>query len=365
MEFHPTKSMWMTTKTSDQEIELSNTILKQSSEYKYLGDILTSDGKISETITQRKNSIIGITAELNAITDELRQSTIHIDAVLQYHHGIIIPRLLLNCETWNTLTKQNYTDIESIQNTNLKRLLRLPASTPSAGLRNELGILSTRSQITKKRAMYLHRLLNLPQTNITQQILLEQQTMPGNTWLHNTLTELEELGLNISLDELKCKSKQQWKSTLTQAITQVDQNERQKWMQDSTKCKLIETLNKVAPYIHKLQPAEAWIILKTRLGMLNLKMNYKTAHTDTICPLCTTEPDTQEHLLKCHKLSQSLQIFDYTKIFSNSNADIPILEMMAQAINQKMKQRELLMEREEQSCTNRVPSLEDGQCIRQ
>ena len=170
--------------------------------------------------------------------------------------------------------------------------------------------------------MYLHRLLNLPQTNITQQILLEQQNMPGKTWLHNTLIDLEKLGLNLTLDEIKNKTKQVWKTELTQAITLMDENERQKWMQDSTKCRSIEItkLKKVAPYIHTLQPAEAWIILKTRLGMLNLRMNYKTSHTDTTCPLCTAEPDTQEHLFKCCKLSHP-QIFSYSKIFSNSLAD--------------------------------------------
>ena len=91
MKFHPTKSAFITTKPIGKStIKLGGTILEETSSYKYLGDILTSDGKLKETIAQRKNGITGVTAELNAITDSLQQSSLFIPAILQYHSAIIL-----------------------------------------------------------------------------------------------------------------------------------------------------------------------------------------------------------------------------------------------------------------------------------
>ena len=165
MKFQPTKSAFITTKPIGKlTIKLGGTILEETSSYKYLGDILTSDGKLKETIAQRRNGITGVTAELNAITDSLQQSSLFIPAILQYHSAIILPRLLLNSEAWNQLSSLDIAEMETVQLTSLKRLLRFPKSTPSAGLRNELGVLSIKNKILQKKGMYLHRLLALPST---------------------------------------------------------------------------------------------------------------------------------------------------------------------------------------------------------
>lgn len=353
MEFHPTKSMWMSTKKTNEDVLLSKTTINQTQEYKYLGEIITSDGKINETILQRKNSITGITAELNAITDQLRNSQIHIDAVLQYHNHIIIPRLLLNCETWINLTKQNSTELEKIQNSSLKRLLRLPQSTPSIGLRNELNIPSIENQILKKQLMYLHRVLNLPPNNITRKVLLEQQTMPGNTWLSDIQIKIQKLGLGIgTIEKIGELSKIEWKKLTTEAIFSKEKTERSEWMQHSTKCKNLQLTEKIIPpYIHELNPEDSWILLKTRIGMINLKTNYKNSTSDEKCPLCSMEPDNLEHLFACKKLPQS-KIYSNTKMYSNAISDTPYLANLAKVINQKLKIREkMIKEKEDQSST--------------
>ena len=361
MEFHPTKSNFMVNKKLHPKISLGTVSLNPCTEYKYLGDILTSDDKMNATINQRKNSLTGLTAELNAILEQLDQSHLHIDAILQYHKGIVLPRLLINSETWD-LTKTNLASLETIQNTNLKRLLRLPPSTPTIGLRNELNLLSLENQIIQKRMLYFHRILNLPETNITQQVLLQQQKIPGNTWLSATTTQLENLGINIGLDELRNIKKQTWKMTIKNAVLKKETEERKTWLETSTKCKNLErTENDLPPYLKKLNPLYALTILKTRLGMLDLKTNYKTAHTDLTCPLCNLEPDTLPHLFTCQKLSQTFNPpIDFGKnIYKNSDTapQMEFLETMAQAISKiSQVKSDMLEEKEERRAPALVPS---------
>ena len=101
-------------------------------------------------------------------------------------------------------------DLEIIQNTAIKRLMMLPASTPSSIIRSELGIWTVQNQIAFKKLMFLHRVLNL-KNNITRQVLLEQIPMPGPTWLSETQQVLEMININENLEEIQSKSKYSWK----------------------------------------------------------------------------------------------------------------------------------------------------------
>ena len=98
-----------------------------------LGDILTPDGKVDETIRQRKSAITGMLAEISTIMDEMGEC--RIEAALQYYNGILCPKLLTNSETWSNISSQNHIELEKIQNQTLKRLLRLPTGTPSNALK--------------------------------------------------------------------------------------------------------------------------------------------------------------------------------------------------------------------------------------
>ena len=360
MEFHPTKSSYIASKNIHPNITLGSTKLLQSDEYKYLGDILTPDGKPNATIKARRNKITGITAELNAILEKVKQtSALSIDAILQYHNSIILPTLLTNSETWE-LSGKNLQSLETIQNITLKRLMRLPPSTPTVGIRNELNILSIENQILKKRLMYLHRILNMKETNITKQILLQQKYMPGNTWLTETLTQLENLNININLEDIETKKKNAWRKMVQDAIENKEMTERENWLSNSSKCSRLERNRKtMSPYLQKLNPEEATIILKIRLKMLDLKTNFKTAHKDLSCPVCHSKEDTDtlEHLFACQKISLPE---NYEKIiYSNSGTDqkLAFFAKMAKAIQKLLKKRnKVLKEREEQASTTDVPS---------
>ena len=192
MEFHPTKTMVMTNNPDPPKIILNNLIVPVTNEYKYLGDLIKIDNNLQPLIWERKNIITGTVAELMNILSQTRQYSII--AAIQYHEGIIIPKLLLNSETWPKITQQDYLQLEQIQSQAIKRLLRLPYSTPTRGLLSELGIMSVENQITKKQLMFLHRIMNKPDKTLSKSIMLEQQNLPGNNWLKNVLNSMIDEG---------------------------------------------------------------------------------------------------------------------------------------------------------------------------
>merc|ERR1712080_606451 len=138
MEYHETKTQLMTNNKKPTPIYMNGNELQVVEEYKYLGDIIRIDDKYSSMIKERKNSITGLVAEIVSISCELKELSIL--ASLQYLQGIIIPKLLLNSETWNNLVNQDIEEMEQIQSQNIKRMLKIPYTTPTRGLYHELGI---------------------------------------------------------------------------------------------------------------------------------------------------------------------------------------------------------------------------------
>ena len=160
--------------------------------------------------------------------------------------------------------------------------------------------------------------------------------------------------------------KAQWKKILTKAIEETDSKENILANTGSSKCKFLEpTSSQPAPYISKLEPSEAYIILKNRLGMINLKCNFKTCHQNQNCRLCLLEIDSLSHLFQCPKIKSQSKIShtDLPKIFSNKEIDLPFLAKVAQAIKQKLSERSVLMEKEEQSSTTSSGALSGRRTI--
>ena len=75
MEFHPIKTKIMKINSQESEIKLGEHHLEYTDKMKYLGDIISNDGKVDELIKDRKNAITGITAELVSIMSQIQNET--------------------------------------------------------------------------------------------------------------------------------------------------------------------------------------------------------------------------------------------------------------------------------------------------
>ena len=297
MKFHEIKSQWMSNSKTNLEVKLDHKPLKRVKKAKYLGDMLTPDGKIDETIAQRKSAITGMMVELSLIMDDIGES--RIEVALQYYTGIITPKLLTNSETWSMISNQNTQELEKIQNTTLKRLLRLPNGTPSCALRAELGVWSVRRQIMKRKLMYLHKLINYPEENLTRRILMEQTTMPSPTWISKLQLESLTTGISIDLEELKSIGKEKWVKTINEAMQKAEDQDLVEFRKTSKKYGDMQGTVKAKEYI-KMSTEESMNILKLRLGMTAAKANYHNMYNETSCRRCKKENETAEHLIKCN-----------------------------------------------------------------
>ena len=344
LEYHDQKSVYMRNKHKDEVITLNGKEMKKVNQYKYLGDIVTPNNTYDQMIESRKGNIRGLTAELCAIMADVKQSK-PINAAVTYYNSIIIPKLLLNAETWRNLSKKNLNDLEIIQNTAIKRLMMLPASTPSSIIRSELGIWTVQNQIAFKKLMFLHRVLNL-KNNVTRQVLLEQIPMPGPTWLSETQQLLEMININENLEEIQNKSKYSWKKQVNEKIYQIEMQVTKSNADQMKKCKKLEINNiKMKKYFKDLNNTQARTLLKIRTGMIKIKVNYKNMNKDLKCQICKIEIETLEHLLNCTKYKNTkIPNFDQNIFWNYESFPTKAIVQAVDFVTARLEERDRCLE---------------------
>ena len=103
---------------------------------KYLGDIVSELGcreSVTLTIKERIRKLISKGDELIQIAEAplmggLGNSTV----AIKLFEAQIIPALLFNCESWIGITPTHISDLQNFQDKFLRKLMRLPPSTPKA-----------------------------------------------------------------------------------------------------------------------------------------------------------------------------------------------------------------------------------------
>ena len=343
MLFHKLKTVYISN-TQNSHIMLNNKQINQVKSTKYLGDIISDNGKLDETIEDRRLKINGIVAEIRSIMMEAEED-LEILAAIQYYEGIVKSKLLYNCETWINLTKTNIDDLEKIQNNSLKRLLRIPFSTPSMGLIYELNLPTIKASINQRKIMYFHRLLN-SEKSLASTILKQQKSIQSNHFLNEINQLLQYYDINYSIEQIQEMSKERWKKIVQKNINETDTMEIREACKTSSKCKNLPNTDDNRKYIETLESTDAKTILIEKLNMTDVKINYKGSYTTYECRVCRKAEENTSHLINCLDLGAIDDNINniHLTLKENCVAMLPEkLKSLAQFIRLKLSNRDKLM----------------------
>ena len=159
------------------DIRINNQEIGSCSQYKYLGDNLNCKNNLDVNIEKREKQAHLDTIELIAISKGMNIPEKDIQVKLKLMEVVIIPKIYYNSETWTNIRTSDINSIDKITLRCLKRLLKLPESTPGYGLYAETGIMPAEQQITKKKLLFLHRILSGPPTKLIKQVYDEQKKL--------------------------------------------------------------------------------------------------------------------------------------------------------------------------------------------
>ena len=116
-----------------EEWELGEKKIKNTTAYKYLGDTVTNDGKNKINLEIRENKITATIRQINTTASSDIMKRVETTVILTLYEKSVIPTLIHNCESWTlSITEEN--QIDKIGVKALKRLFNLPTTTPSVAI---------------------------------------------------------------------------------------------------------------------------------------------------------------------------------------------------------------------------------------
>ena len=313
--------------------------IEETTQYRYLGDEITNNGRNGENIKSRKQKLQGTLASINTIASNEVLNRVESVVLLELHEKIAIPGLLNNSQSW-VLNKTETKELEKTEIQALKNLFQLPLRTPNAAIIFTLGTLFTKQRVDQNHFLYIHRILQRPSSHWTIKMLLTLEEL-NIGWAANIKALLLDYQLPTNFDEIKNTPRPVWTNMVKNTI------ESRHIARLKTEChkttngiKVIKTKTAtIVPeisketYVRRPQSSiiqttkkETRTIMMARYGLLECGKNFKGTHPE-MCDQCYCLDDENHCINYCIKW-RSLNMYDsldkilYDDIYSNDNSKI-------------------------------------------
>jgi hypothetical protein len=273
----------------------------------YLGDVLSNDGKNKLNIEARVSKGLGIVSQILDILKCVNFGTHYFEIAATLRESILINGMLTNCEVWYGLTEIEIGQLEEVDRLLLRQVFNVAGSCPIEALYLELGCVPIRQVIKSRRLNYLHHLVTRNKSEMVFKFFMAQWNYPAgkNEWTEQTRSDLEEFGIENSLEWIQAKSKLTFKNLVKKRAKEV----AFEWL--ITKKKGHSKMNNLSYSTLEMQDylknkeistAQAKILFRVRTRMEKFGENFKP------CPVCKESMDTQSHSFQCKVISRNILV---------------------------------------------------------
>ena len=135
-------------------------IMEEKEEEKYLGDVISKDGRNIKNIQARVNKGKGIVKKILNILEGIPFGKLYFEVAMLLRNTLLVSSLLCNSEAWFHLTNSELDLLETVDLMFLRKVLKAPKSTSKEMFFLELGISPLRDLIRQRRLNFLHYILN-------------------------------------------------------------------------------------------------------------------------------------------------------------------------------------------------------------
>ena len=296
----------------------------------YLGDVISSDGKVNLTVENRVSRGIGIVSQIFDILKEVNFGQFFFEVALTLRESFLINGMLFNSEVWHGLTRANIEKLEEIDILFFRKLFNVPFSCPREAFYLETGCLPFNFIIKSRRLNYFHHLATRSRNEMLYKIFIAQWRNPlRNDWTNLVKDDLKDFGLDIDLNSVTSMSKYKFKKIIKSKSREVAFE------------KLLERKEKHSKMGHlaygelcmqnylkskNISVGQAQLLFKSRTRMTFYWENYKHGKMEQKCPLCKDQIDTQTHSFNCNIVIDNIQINGKFKDIFRNNIDSQIAE---------------------------------------
>ena len=299
-----------------EEVQNDEQLVEEVSEERYLGDIISKDGKNTQNVKARAAKANGTINQIMSILEDICFGKYYFQVAVILRNSMLINSLLFNAEAWYNVTDNDLKELEKADEILLRKILECPVTTPKEMLYLELACLPVKFIIMGRSTMFLQYLLKQESDSLLHTFFKAQLDNPTKKdWCQSAKDTLEELGLKITLSQMKLMTEEDLKEIVKKACeTKALEYLNKKKESHSKVLHLAHNSWGQQPYLkpNQMTAKDAKFIFLLRTRMLDVKLNFRNKYNEIKCPNCKSADDDQEHLLYCSQLEDGQQIVDAT-----------------------------------------------------
>ena len=308
-----------------EECCIGEELMEEKAQEKYLGDIISNDGKNINNIKARVNKGIGITNAIMTLLEGIPFGGFYFEVAIILRNSLLVSSLLFNSEAWFNVTKAELDLLETADLGLLRRILKAPKSTPKEMIYLELGCIPLRDLIRQRRLAFLFYIVNQDQNSMIYRVFQSQmKNKTSKDWVSTVQTDISEIGMDVKIADIRDMKKTAYMRMLKQHIKKKAFIELEKIKANHSKVKNVKHYGlKMQKYLTpneiKITQNECQLIFKLKCNVTEAKVNFRGMYENS---KCGNEAETQEHILNCsdlinrNKNIQNKEIPEYGKIFN-------------------------------------------------
>ena len=182
--------------------------MAETSQIKFLGDIIHSSGSLNVIIDERCNKAIGLRTRLQSITSDISLGSFHFEICLIMRQAVYINSILVNCKSWHYLSKYQIAKLEASDASFLQICFNSCSKVVQDAFYIKMGIIKMRHIIAQRHISFLHNILKRDTQSILRRVYeLQRIKAKKFDWAQTMANDLDFYGINMTNSEISQMSK--------------------------------------------------------------------------------------------------------------------------------------------------------------
>ena len=291
--------------------------MKTTKREKYLGDILSNDGKIDETIKDRFNKGIGVVNQILSILKEISFGSYYFEMALQFRSSMLLNGILFSSEALIGINDKHVDMLEECDLMLMRHIFETPSGTPKESFYLETASIPIRFVLIGRRILFLWSILQKSQSELVKQVYQAQRMFPfKKSWASIVWNDMKNCNINLTEEEISKMKKGKFKTLVKKRIRLKSNEFLLKLQANHTKSINLDILEEPQEYLEseELTTAEKKLLFRLRSRMVDIKSNFKAKFKDDLlCTFCKKKEETQRHLMECETVQNELNLDNSVK----------------------------------------------------
>ena len=195
--------------------------LGQTEEQTYLGFVISSKGNNMVNINHVKKKSIGIMRKIFSRLDSSNLKKYYFESAIILLNAMLRPSILYSCEAYYGLKETELRQLERIEESFLRQVIKTSAKCPITQLYLEFGHIPARFYVKKAKLLFLKDILQQSEDSMIRQFFMLQLDQPSKgDWASSCVSDLKDLDISLSFEEISQISKQKFTKILNEKIKQ-------------------------------------------------------------------------------------------------------------------------------------------------